>query len=174
MISVPPFSIATGRLLIDPLGPNDKDFIFRLVNTEGWIRFIGNRNIHSPAEAAAYIQRILQNENMCYWIVKLKDSGEPIGLVTFIKRDYLEYRDIGFAFLPEHTRRGYAYEATIAVLNNLPADGKNERILATTIPENENSIKLLEKIGLRFEREIEVGGERLFVFGADTDKIIVH
>jgi RimJ/RimL family protein N-acetyltransferase len=171
LIPYPQFSISTERLLVTPLNQNDNKFILQLVNTEGWIRFIGNRNINSPAEASAYIQRILRNENVSYWVVRLTNNLQPIGIVTLIQRDYLPNRDIGFAFLPEFSKTGYAFEATTAVLNNLPGENRFSHILATTVPENESSIRLLEKIGLRFEREIEVEGEKLFVYGADLDKL---
>ncbi len=51
------FSISTERLLINPLSTYDDYFILELLNTEGWIKFIGNRNIHSQADASAYIQK---------------------------------------------------------------------------------------------------------------------
>ena len=62
-MDVSPF-LRTERLLIKPLALTDDDFIFELVNTEGWIRFIGNRNIPSQDEARAYIQKVLENENV--------------------------------------------------------------------------------------------------------------
>ena len=90
-MDVPPFLI-TERLLIKPLALTDADFIFELVNTEGWIRFIGNRNIASQDEARAYIQKVLENENVSYWVVQRKESLDAIGIITYIKRDYLEHR----------------------------------------------------------------------------------
>src|SRR5215217_4875843 len=106
--------LKTERLLIKPLTLTDDNFILELLNTEGWIRFIGNRNINTPLEARDYIQKILENENIKYWVVKLKDNQYAIGIVTYIKRDYLEHHDIGFAFLPNFAKNGYAYEATNA------------------------------------------------------------
>lgn len=160
-----PSAIITSRLLIKPLSLYDDEFIFELVNTEGWIKFIGNRNITSQLDALAYIQKILDNENIFYWMVQLKDSQESIGLVTFIKRDYLSHHDIGFAFLPGFQKMGYAYEATMAVLDKLISELKLSHIVATTVPGNIKSIKLLQKIGLTFEKEIEVEKEKLHVYG---------
>lgn len=163
--------LLTGRLLIKPLSTTDDNFIFELVNTAGWIRFIGNRNISSQMEANAYIQKILENINIFYWVVKLKDNRQSIGIITYIKRDYLKHHDIGFAFLPSFFQNGYAYEATNAVLNKLTREQNLSHILTTTIPENINSIKLLKKIGLVFEEEIEVENKKLHVYGALTDKL---
>ena len=164
-------SITTDRLLIRPLNLHDSNFIFKLVNTEGWIKFIGNRNISSSHEATVYIQKILGNKNIFYWVAQLKSNLEKIGIITYIKRDYLEHHDIGFAFLPQFSKKGFAYEATIAVLQELINKEKPSHILAITVRENVNSIKLLQKIGLMFEKEIEVEKEKLHVYGASIDKL---
>ena len=164
--------LTTSRLLITPLAKSDDNFIFQLVNTEGWMQFIGNRNITSLVAAGAYIQNILVNKNSSYWVVKLKDSEEKIGIVTYIKRDYLEHHDIGFAFLPLYWREGYAFEATNAVLNKIIREQNISHILATTLPANVGSIKLLQRIGFVFETEIEIEREKLHVYGASTDKLV--
>ena len=162
--------ITTSRLIITSLSLADDSFILELVNTEGWIRFIGNRNVGSLNEARAYIEKIINNENISYWVVGLADSLEKIGIVTFIKRDYLDHHDIGFAILPAFSKKGYAYEATLGVLKELIKEYQLQRILATTLPANTNSIKLLQKLGFVFEKEIEIGKEKLHVYGADGDK----
>jgi [ribosomal protein S5]-alanine N-acetyltransferase len=50
--------IQTDTLLLEILSENDADFIMELLNTEGWIKYIGNRNINSKEDAIAYIQKI--------------------------------------------------------------------------------------------------------------------
>lgn len=157
--------LTTDRLLIDYLSLDDKNFILELVNTAGWLKFIGNRNITSLDDATAYIQKISDNPNTIYWVVKLKGDLTTIGIITFIKRDYLEYHDIGFAFLPNFATKGYAYEAARSVLNYVIHKYKLTYILATTVPENISSIKLLKKLGLVFQKEIEVQKEKVHVYG---------
>lgn len=163
--------LTTERLLLQPLTTDDAAFIFELVNTEGWLKFIGNRNITSTSEAVAYIQKIVANGNINYWVVKLKETQAAIGIVTYIKRDYLAYHDIGFAFLPQFCKQGYAYEATRVVLHQLVSEHHLSHILATTIPENTSSIRLLKKLGLMFEKEIEADNEKLHVYGASADQL---
>ncbi len=167
-------SLTTDRLLIEPLTVNDNAFIFELVNTDGWLTFIGNRNISSQVEATAYIQKIVDAANIIYWVVKLKDTKIKIGIITFIKRDYLKHHDIGFAFLPAFANHGYAYEASSAVLNSIFHTHNLSHILATTIPENKSSIKLLKKLGLLFHNEIEIEKKTLCVYSASTDKLAIN
>ena len=94
-------------------------------------------------------------------------------MVTFIQRDYLEHPDIGFAFLPQFSGNGYAFEATKTVLEALIEQENLSHILATTIPENVRSILLLKKIGLDFEREILVAEETLHVYGASIVQTVM-
>jgi RimJ/RimL family protein N-acetyltransferase len=164
-------SLSTRRLLIAPLTVNDAGFIFELVNTEGWLTFIGNRNIRTQTEAKAYIQKIIGNPEITYWVVKLKEDQIPMGIVTFIKRDYLPHPDIGFAFLPGFTGKGYAFEATRAVLDQLLCSNRLTYILATTVPGNVKSIRLLNKLGLQFERQTASANGKVDVYAAPVARL---
>jgi RimJ/RimL family protein N-acetyltransferase len=115
-------------------------------------------------DAVSYIKKILQNQNIAYWVVRKRKNFSPIGVVTFIKRDYLDHHDIGFAFLPEYTKRGFAYEASQAVLNEVRKTTLHRIVLATTKIENQNSIGLLHKLGMKMDKEIEVEGIKLLIF----------
>lgn len=156
--------ISTERLILEPMRKEDAAFIRELVNTEGWLKFIGDRNIHSEADALAYIERIINAPNIKYWVVRTKETGQRTGIITLIKRDYLEHSDIGFAFLPAYAGKGYAFEASKAVLDMVRSAPEHSTILATTMPANESSIRLLNRLGLHFDKEIEVAGEILHVF----------
>lgn len=156
--------LTTDRLTVRPLETGDHVFILELVNTEDWIKFIGKRDVNSPAEATAYIQKIVDNPNTTFWTVRLKEGSQPIGVISLIKRAYLAHHDIGFAFLPGFYGKGYAVEAAETVLNHLVQAIDLTHILATTIPENVRSIKLLHKLGLRFQEAIEVENEVLHVY----------
>lgn len=157
----------TPYLSIDPLSLKDNEFIYKLVNTPGWLKYIGERNVRSPEYALEYINRILNNENVAYWTVKLKPNSTPIGVITLIKRDYLPYHDIGFAFLPEYSGKGYAFEATTAVMLELSKIAIHSVLMAITIKNNSSSIKLLERLGFRFDKIITVDEEELASYRYD-------
>lgn len=161
-------TINTDHLIIQPLAEEHAVFIFELLNTEGWIKYIGNRNIQSTNDAVAYIQKINTDPNIIYWAVSFKDTNTTIGVVTLIKRDYLDSNDIGFAFLPAFSGKGYAYEAVKAVLNHIAIYKAITTIAAITLPGNISSIKLLEKLGLTFSRVIERNNEILHLYNGAT------
>jgi RimJ/RimL family protein N-acetyltransferase len=156
--------IQTERLRLQRLDIHDASFIKELLNTEGWIQFIGDRKIQSIEDAVAYINRIKSNPDIIYWVVQLKEDQTSVGIISFIKRYYLEHFDIGFAFLPHHSGKGYAYEAANEVLNKVRISPLHEKVLATTFPQNTKSIQLLQKLGLHFDRELEIEGDKLHIY----------
>jgi RimJ/RimL family protein N-acetyltransferase len=85
-----------------------------------------------------------------------------------LKRDELPDADIGFAFMPDFWNKGFAYEAAAAVMNDARERLKLERILAITNQDNEASIKLLQKLGLRFERVIKMSTDSAELFLLST------
>ena len=159
----------TERLLLRTLALADAAFIIELVNTAGWIKFIGDRNVHNNEDAERYIQKILSNPDINYRVVTLQDGQTAVGLVTLIKRNYLEYHDIGFAFLPAYAKQGYAFEASAIVLNDLLKSNQHNTILATTLKENISSIQLLKKLGFNFSKEIMNENNLLQVFAINKN-----
>jgi RimJ/RimL family protein N-acetyltransferase len=76
----------TERLILRPINLKDADFIFDLVNSKGWLEFIGDRNVSDKKDAENYIRRILDNKKFYYTVFELKNSLKSIGIVTFLHR----------------------------------------------------------------------------------------
>ena len=152
--------IETPRLIIDRLQTGDSAFIFKLLNDPDWIRFIGDRHIHTDIDAQAYIEngplKSYAQNGFGLYRVSIKEDNIPIGICGLIKRAELEDVDIGYAFLKEFRGKGYALEATLAVLNYGHQEIGLHRIVAITTPDNEDSIRLLENAGLSFEKTIRL------------------
>lgn len=161
--------IETERLEIREYTLNDAPFIFKLMNSDGWLKNIGDRNIYTVADAEAYLKKNYMSSYELHgfgpFLVTLKETGEPIGSAGLYKRNNLENPDIGFAFLPEFANKGYAFESAKAVMDYAFQTLKLKKILGFTLPENTSSIKLLKKLGLS-----EIGtykyenGEELLLF----------
>ena len=165
--------ITSDRLILNPLAVGDSNFILELLNTEGWLRFIGDRSVHSENDARVYIQRIIDDPEDNCWVTRLKSNNTPIGIVTFMKRDYLESHDIGCALLPLYENNGYAYEATNALLHEVIHSSTHIHISSITSPNNFKAITLVSKLGLEFRKNIQVKKEKLQVYGAHVDRIII-
>ncbi len=158
------FQFQTERLILQPLTPNDSNFIFKLVNTEGWLKNIGDRNVHSIADAVGYIQKIVNNPNYYCIVVRLKESHQSIGVVTLVQRDFLPQPDIGFALLPAFENQGYAFEAAHLFIKVITESKMYNSLLSITIPENIASIKLITKLGFQFQNQIVNNNENLLLY----------
>ncbi|QXV66787.1 GNAT family N-acetyltransferase [Mucilaginibacter sp. 21P] len=163
--------VSTKRLHLTELSVNDHSFIFELVNSPGWLSFIGDRNVRSGTDAIGYIEKVIANPDIQYWTVRLKDGRIPIGIITLIKRPYLDHYDIGFAFLESYMGKGYSAEATQAVLHALPEPLLADKILAITTEANIRSIKLLEKLNFFYETTLEVDNKALRQYALSADQV---
>ncbi len=161
----------TERLTLSELTLNDTEFIIELVNTEGWLKFIGNRNIKTQEDAVKYIQMLLDDPGIVYWVIKPKEQNIPIGVVTFINRKHLPHPDLGFAFLPQHSGKGFAYEAAKIVLDDIISEYPT--LLASTLDGNINSMKLLEKLGFMPLKEEMEGDVKVFYYKITLDKVTI-
>ena len=155
-----PVVLKTDRLVLRRLCTDDAPFILALVNDPSWLRFIGDRGVRTLEDARNYISSgpIAMYDRLGFglYLVELKTGRAPIGICGLLKRDPLEDVDIGFAFLPEFRARGLAYEAASATMHYAKSVLGLGRIVAITMPENHAAARLLEKLGLRFERMVRL------------------
>jgi RimJ/RimL family protein N-acetyltransferase len=155
---------ATERLLIRPIKVTDKNFILDLLNTQGWLQFIGDRKVKDNIDAEKYIQNILDNKNFFYNIFEIRETKQPVGIITFLYRDNQQFPDIGFAMLPEFDKKGYAYEATKKYLEEIANEKTVNKVIAITLPDNTKSIRLIEKLGLKYEYKFVDKSEVLHLY----------
>jgi RimJ/RimL family protein N-acetyltransferase len=150
------YILETERLILRQFTINDAKFIIELVNSPGWIENIGDRNIKTEEQAREYLQngplKSYEVNGFGLSLVEMKTDRTPIGMCGILKRDNLENPDIGFAFLPEFTGKGFAFEIANATMTFAKDTLKLPTIFAITIPTNKPSIKLLGKIGLTFSK----------------------
>lgn len=147
--------LETERLALRKFNLGDSEFILHLLNTRTWLQFIGDKNVKSLNDATNYLVngpiKSYKENGFGLSRVSLKDSDIPIGACGLLKRDGLDEPDIGFALLPEHTGKGYAFEIASAAMDYARTELAITRIAAITDPGNIASINLLKKIGLQFE-----------------------
>lgn len=148
--------LQTNRLSLRRLTLDDAEFIFGLVNQPAWLRFIGDKNVRNLEDARDYLRTgpldMYQRCGFGTFMVERKDDGAAVGTCGLLKRDLLPEPDIGYAFLPEFWGQGYALEAATAVLDYGRYTHELTRILAIVSPDNERSIRVLERCGMKFER----------------------
>ena len=164
--------LETERLILrELLTEDDAEFVYALLNTPKFIKYIGDRGVTTPAAAAAFIEnryRLSYRDNgFGLYAVERKIDSEPVGLCGFVKRETLPGPDIGFAFLPEFEGRGYGFESADAMMKYGRDMLGFTRVLAITSLDNAASGRLLKKLGFTFEQLIENGVETLKLFASD-------
>lgn len=163
--------IETERLILRKFTLEDAPFLLELVNTPVWLQFIGDRNVHTVEEAENYLRngnlKSYAEHGFGFYLVVTKESNEAIGMCGLVKRDSLEDIDIGFAFMPNSIGKGYGYEAASATLDYALNVLKLGRIVAIVDPQNASSIALIKKIGLKYEKMVQISTNdiELMLFG---------
>lgn len=164
--------LETERLILREITPDDAEFVLDLLNQPSFIKYIGDRGVRSLEQASEFIEsryiKSYVDNGYGLYAVELKADNTPIGMCGFVRRDSLPGPDIGFAFLPQYERKGYGFESAAAVMDYGQDVLGFKQVLAITSQENDASGRLLEKIGLRFDRLIELPPDsevlKLFVY----------
>jgi RimJ/RimL family protein N-acetyltransferase len=142
----------TPRLAVRPMEEADAGFMLALLNDPGWIANIGDRGVRTIDEAEAHIRGNIKqygSAGLGAFLVTLKATAEPIGMLTLISRDGLDGPDLGFAFLAPHVGQGYGREAATATIGWAEKSLGIHRLFAITALENPASIGLLMALGFR-------------------------
>jgi RimJ/RimL family protein N-acetyltransferase len=155
-------ALQTARLTLRYFTTDDAPFLLALLNTEGFKKYVGDRNVRTVADAVAYNKRFTDHyeaHGFGFYLVELTESRTPIGMCGLCRRESLPDVDVGFAFLPEYEGQGLAYEAAAACMLHARNDYNITSILGITVPYNTNSIRLLERIGLTFQKNFFMDGD---------------
>lgn len=163
----------TQRLLLTPTTEKDSEFIVELLNTPKWLEYIGDRKIYSVEDACQYIAEKMtpQFERLGFgnYTITRKSDGIIIGSCGLYDREGVDGIDIGFGFLPEYEKKGYALEASLKVkeiaFNNFNLD----KISAITSKKNIGSQTLLKKLGLQYIENFKLpdSNESLMLYQLD-------
>ena len=165
--------LETERLFLRQLTTDDAGFILELLNDPAFIQNIGDRKVRTLEEACSYIlngpMKSYDKNGFGLYLVVLKETNESIGMCGLIRRDTLEDVDIGYALLPDFWAKGYAVEAARATKTYAKEVIGLKRIVAIVDPANAGSIRVLEKLGLRFETMVRLSADdiELKLFGVE-------
>jgi RimJ/RimL family protein N-acetyltransferase len=165
--------IETERLNLREMSEADAAFVLEVLNDPGFIRFVGDRGVRTVEEAARYVaERFAESyrrDGFGLWLVETKDGGVPVGMCGLLTRKELNVVEVGYAFLPPFRGKGYAYEAASATTRYARGVLGLRSLYAITNPDNAISMRVLEKLGFRFERTVRLTPEESEVnlFSAD-------
>jgi ribosomal-protein-alanine N-acetyltransferase len=152
------------RITLREVEQADDHFILELLNDPDWIRFIGDRKVHTLADAREFIRTRFESaykeHGIGLWLMVEKSTGKAIGICGLVNRQGLEDIDLGYALLPQYRGQGFAFEAANASLQYGNERLGLGRIVAITAPGNRSSCELLERLGFHYERRMVLPGEQ--------------
>jgi ribosomal-protein-alanine N-acetyltransferase len=163
--------IETERLLLRRLTAADAPFILALLTDADFLAQVGDRGVHNLEDARRYVREGPGASYARYGFglnaIQLKRTSAAVGLCGLLRRDSHPDVEIGFALLPQARGQGVALEAAAATLSWGLNTLALKRVVALTAPDNTASIRILERIGLHFERMVQYSADghdsRLFV-----------
>ena len=154
--------LETERLTLRRMERSDAPLMLELLNDPAFIRFVADRGVRTEAQAAHYIEeKILPSYatfGFGFYVAEQKETGEAVGICGLIKRDALDDVDVGFSFRRNFWGRGYATEAAAAVMELGRTKFGLPRVIAIASADNVSSIRVLKKLGLRFEKTVRLPG----------------
>ena len=156
--------IETERLSLREVSESDAAFMLKLLNDPDFVRFIADRGVRTVEGAARYIgERFVQSyrrHGFGLWLVETKEEGAPVGICGLLERgEPVPGVEVGYAFLPSFRSKGYAFEAASAAKVYARDVLGLARLYAVVNPDNALSTRVLEKLGMKFERTVRLTGE---------------
>lgn len=154
--------IETQRLLLRKLNPDDALFFFELNSNPNVIKYTGDKAFESIAEAEEFLKNYNDYQKNGYgrWAVIDKSNGEFLGWCGLKYDDNSKETDIGFRFFEKHWNNGFATESAKACLEYGFQTLLLKSIIGRAMAENTASIKVLEKLGLVFEKEFDFENQK--------------
>lgn len=150
----------TNRLILAKITVDDAPFLLELMNTPDWLKYNGDRHVRTVEHAINHIQnnqlKCYETHGFGYYKILLKAEGlKPIGTSGLLKRDGLDHVDIGFSLLPDYHRKGFGFEAASEIMKLAKNTFFIKTLYGITLPINKPSIKLLEKLGLSYQKTVK-------------------
>lgn len=147
----------TKRLILRQASLDDAAFVLELINDPGWRKYISQHSIDSLEKAKDYInERLLsayEQHGYGLWLIQRSSDNTMMGMCGLVRRESLPGPDLGFALLDRYSGRGYAQEASEAAIQYAIDNSIAPRLLAITLPENQRSINLLERLGFSYDTD---------------------
>ena len=165
----------TDRLRARPFVEADAAFVLDLVTQPSWRANIGDRGVRTADDARAYIVDRLRpsyaSHGFGFWCVERTD-GTALGLCGIVQRPTLSAPDLGFAFRPAFWGNGYAREAAAETVRVARDVYDLASLCAVVTPENAPSIRVLESVGMRYQRTVRMPGDDADVslYGRSLDR----
>ena len=148
----------TPNLFLRPCQPADAPYLFALYNNPQLMQYFYQCRPLESHEAQAFLDSFVKHHQKYGWGPGILCLGnEPIGLGAMTYYDHnanTQKGDLFYIIQQAHWSKGYATDFTKAAINFAFQHTDITRIVATAMPENKGSMRVLEKSGFTFEKYV--------------------
>jgi len=144
----------TQRLILRPPTSSDKDNLYLLDGNPNVMQYIGDGKVKTAEFSARYLDEAikLSDGQKGYWVAELAETGQFVGWFVLKNLDNTSETEIGYRLEEQQWGKGYATEGAAFLLCHAFETLQLDKIVAVTLPENKASQRVLEKIGLQYEK----------------------
>ena len=156
--------LQTNRLIIEHFNASDISDWAKIESNPEVRRFVDGK-VLSFEEAKKYVEmNIRQYQKIGYgrYAVRLKEKGNLIGMCGFLKENY--GIDFGYRYSKISWGKGLGFEAAKLVLNHGLSELALEKVVGLTAEENYGSIRILEKLGFKFQERLLFNNTKAFKY----------
>jgi len=167
--------IVTGRLVLREMDMSDLDFVADMLADPGVMRFWPAPLTRDEAQSWIERQRERYARDGCgYWLALRRDTGEPVGQAGVLMIDWTGEPQpvLGYMIHRPFWRCGYATEAARACCDFIRDVLRQQTVYTLIRPENEASIAVAMKLGMRAGEHIEHYGFEHVVFRLDRGEAV--
>jgi RimJ/RimL family protein N-acetyltransferase len=161
--------IETERLLLRKPAPDDAPGLLEAFGDPAAMRYIGDGSTTDLAGSEQAVVRWLERWDawsIGMFVLERTEDSRVLGRAGFLRWDPETWEiggtetEIGWGLAREHWGHGYATEAAVALRDWAFDERGLTRLISLIQPENLPSIRVAERLGERYERDVEVRGNR--------------
>ena len=145
------FPVETKRLVIKPTVVEDVDLLLKMDKQEETQKFLGGIKDNTREEWLGFLEKRISSTERCSFTVFLKDNV-PIGLCELKMID--NYAELSYIFDYDHCNNGYCTEACRKIIEFAFKELNLKYIYASVIKDNHSSVRVLEKLGFKYQDSI--------------------
>lgn len=153
----------TNRCVVENLKKDDYDDVKLLYLDEKVREFLGGV-ISDERYNMSFKEMINHNEDSFYWVVRLKNTNNFIGLVSIDTHHDGVSKELSYQFLPNYWGKGYALEVIREILNFISRELTITSVIAETQVANKASCSLLNNLGMKVVNKVYRFNEEQYIF----------
>ena len=166
--------LETDRLVLREFSIEDAENFYQLNLNPNVIKYTGDKAFESISLAENFLINYIDYKTNGFgrWAVINKANGEFLGWCGLKYAKELNQTDIGFRFFEKHWNKGFATESAEACINYGFEKLNLKTIVGRAMAENIASIKVLEKLGMKYEREFDFDEHKGLIYRIENNRHI--